>query len=357
MLVRMRRIASRPDSVDYPGPIGFVDGCIGVWRREAAPGKLFTASRRYSVAAASTRDVAPNERVDYWTAVVNTFHGRMVCEFPRREDFSGTAVRQRTETYQVLEWISDEVRYHRTRRCISSFPDGDYRLVFPTAGNMILRGHGNVIHLGPGSAVVTTMAEQFELWQSPRSTALIMTLPCHDIELRLPSANFRSTEVDLTTGLGRVISMMIGGLVHEREHLNGQQFDEICYRLTELLCMAVQGDDRPTSPAHLSEVEAAIRRYVRAHAADSQLDGRTIANALGWSVRQIQLALQQSGTTPHRLIKEERLRLAMYRLRSPEHSHHTVTQIASQLGFSSLSSFSTAFRERFGSSPSSFRDT
>ncbi len=94
-----------------------------------------------------------------------------------------------------------------------------------------------------------------------------------------------------------------------------------------------------------------VRRYVREHAADPGLTGTSMAHALGWSLRQIQLALQRAGTTPRDLIREERLRLVRERLQCGDCEHLTITDLAFTSGFSSASALSTAFRQRYGVSP------
>lgn len=100
-----------------------------------------------------------------------------------------------------------------------------------------------------------------------------------------------------------------------------------------------------------------VRRYVRDHVADPHLTGTAVAHALGWSLRQIQLALQKAGTTPRELIREERLRLVRDRLLCAECDHMTITDLAYSVGFSSASALSTAFRRRYGVSPREMRQS
>ena len=147
---------------------------------------------------------------------------------------------------------------------------------------------------------------------------------------------------------------MVKDVHAERERLSPRQFDVVCDRIVELLRVLAE-DDRPGAPGHLAEVESLVRRHVRAHAADPRLNGAAVARELGWSLRQVQLALQQAGTTPRELIREERLRLVRDRLHSPRHQHMTITELAHSSGFSSASALSTAFRRRYGISPRELR--
>jgi AraC-like DNA-binding protein len=79
-----------------------------------------------------------------------------------------------------------------------------------------------------------------------------------------------------------------------------------------------------------------------------------IARAAGVSVRTLQnLFAQQLGQTPTSYLKHERLDRARSDLAdAPEGSGITVTDTALRWGFTHLGRFATAYRSRFGESPS-----
>ncbi|WP_063821030.1 helix-turn-helix transcriptional regulator [Nocardia araoensis] len=312
-------------------------------------------SASYIIDSADTREVEPGQGADYWAATIDAYQGRMSYGFRHRDDFRGSIVRQRSSNYQLTGWKTDAIVYARTDRDIRVAADPDYRFLFSDSGQLHLQVRESHACLEPNTALLTTVAEPFKMSPQPGMAGFAFTVPYRDIERRLGPTPPQIVRIDFTVGLGRVVGDLSRALFQERETLTQAHFDAVCETLVELLCMLAVGDDRPTAPSHLSEVAAMVRRYVRRHAADPTLDGRAIAGALGWSLRQIQLALQQTGTTPRQLIKEERLRLAKERLQSPVYRDYTITQLAYQLGFSSVSAFSNAFREQFGHPPSDFR--
>ncbi|MBF6351201.1 helix-turn-helix domain-containing protein [Nocardia flavorosea] len=308
----------------------------------------------YIVDSTNTQDVEEGEQVDYWVHIIDDYQCALTFEGGRRRTFRAHAERQRTSSYQLVAWRSDESRYRRSPRNIRHDPDHDYRLMFPARGALQLSTPDIDATFGTGWAAVAPMSEPFRLGQDATTVALGLTIPRNEVDRRLDSDRPIITGIDLRSGLGRVVREMITGLFTERHNLTGPQFDAICDRAVELLCLLETGDT-PTERPHLAELEAGIRRYVREHADDPTLDGHAVAHALGWSLRQVQLALQQSGTTPRRLIKEERLARAMEYLRNPGYRDMTVTELAHRLGFSSVSAFSSSFRERYGRAPSSIR--
>lgn len=307
------------------------------------------------VESVTTDDVAGCDRAEYWNEVVSSYHRRMDHVVAQRQDFVGRTTRRRTAVYQLVEWESDAVTYRRTAGHVRADSDDDYRLLLLGAGQITLHALGRSTDLRPGTACVMTMDSPFVFAHEHRIRALVMTVPRQEVDRGLACRAPITQQLDLTSGLGRVLGDLVTALSQEQNALTDLQFDAVSHRLVELLCMLVAGDDRPTAPGHLAEVEAAVRRYVREHADSADLSGAAIAHALGWSLRQVQLALQHAGTTPRDLIREERLQLAYTRLQSPACARWSVTALAHALGFSSVSAFSTAFRQRFGSSPREIR--
>ncbi len=309
----------------------------------------------YVVDSVTTQDVPSRERADFWSERVTSYQCRMHYGYPHTDDFHAGTVRQRTDTYQLVTWWSDTITYTRTADQVRHDPDEDYRLLLPVAGELVLRQDDQELRLVPGAGCLLTFAAPFEILQDAFTRAFIMSIPAQEVNGRLNRASPLAMGLDLTSGLGRVVGAILTGLHEERDILTRVQFDAVADRLVELLCMLAAGDDRPTAPGHLADVERAVRRYAREHAADPDLTGATMARALGWSLRQVQLALRHAGTTPRELIREERLRLVRDRLRVPAYRHMTITELAYTSGFASSSALSTAFRQRFGVCPREMR--
>ncbi|MET9898726.1 helix-turn-helix domain-containing protein [Streptomyces sp. NPDC006446] len=311
----------------------------------------------YLVETRSTGAVEPRERADFWSEHIGSYQSRMGYRFGRPDNFRGETVRQRTGTYQLVKFRSDEIEYSRTARQVREDPDGNYRLLLPLTGEIVLRQDGQEARLTPGTGTLVSFGSPFECLQDASTQAFILTIPAREVDGPLNRKSPLATGLDLTRGLGRVVGSMLDGLYAERDDLSDSQFDAVSDRVVELLCMLATGDDRPDGARHLTGVETVVRRHVREHAADPGLTGTSMARALGWSLRQVQLALQHAGTTPRDLIREERLRLVRERLRCGDCEHLTITDLAYASGFSSASALSTAFRQRFGVSPREMRNS
>lgn len=311
---------------------------------------------RFVRESATTDTVPAGERAEFWTELLCSYHCRMSCDVAPVPRFRGHTVREWTNTYQIVGWRQQgEVSIRRTQAQIRQDADDDYRFFLPLNDHAIIRRDGVEVLIDARSGALTTANRTFSVTFGDSYRGLVMTIPWQEVHGRLGASPPAVAGVDAATGLGRVVRDMAVGLVRERDRLQRTEFDAVGDRLTELLCMLAVGDDRPDAPGHLADVEAMVRRYVREHAGDAGLSGSSVARAVGWSLRKVQLTLHQAGTTLRDVIREERLRLARERLGSPAYQHRSISAIALGTGFSSGSALSTAFRQRYGITPRDYR--
>lgn len=319
-------------------------------------GSVVVSGSSVYVENATTSSVAPRDRADYWSELVNSYQRRLGYTFPQGGDFNGRTTLRRTSNYQIVGWESDAVTYYRTAGHVRGDSDDDFRLLLPITGNVDLRQAGGHSRLPSGVGCLVSLNRPFAFSLGDHSKGLLMTIPRREVDHRMGRRTFEqtATATDLNSGLGKIVVQLAASLFAEGNSLSQRQFDTISSHLVELLCMHILGD-QPTGSRHLADVEAAVRQHIRAHAGDPDLTRAAISRDLGWSVRQIQLALQHSGTTLRELIKEERLQVAYSRLRNPAYRDLSISDIAMSLGFSSASAFSTAFRHRFDATPRDIR--
>jgi len=118
-------------------------------------------------------------------------------------------------------------------------------------------------------------------------------------------------------------------------------------RLVRLLEM--EPSDATPDPPQLQRALAFIGREDPA-----ELRVQAIADALGLSRTHLhQLFVRNLGFSPKRYLQERRLKKAA---EAVSDSNRSMTEIALELGFASSQHFATAFRTRFGRTPSQFRE-
>lgn len=100
-------------------------------------------------------------------------------------------------------------------------------------------------------------------------------------------------------------------------------------------------------------VSALVKQYQSAIPADTPSDLGTMAKMLNSSPRTLKRRLREEGTSFTKILAESRASLAQELMRDKS---LTLTDIAEQLGFSDLSSFSQAFKRWRGVSPRAYRN-
>ena len=86
---------------------------------------------------------------------------------------------------------------------------------------------------------------------------------------------------------------------------------------------------------------------------DEPLDLETLAAQSCYSPYHFhRVFLERYGVTPHQMLHARRMQRAAHLL---QHSSLSITEICLEVGFSSLGSFSSAFRRHFGQSPRAFQ--
>ncbi|GAB0107862.1 hypothetical protein JMUB6875_68630 [Nocardia sp. JMUB6875] len=287
-----------------------------------------------------------------WSELTNTFVP-MEHRYLYTRSWRSTLTCQQSGQYSLLRWDEPEGRIaHRTRGNVKCVPADDfYWLVVPDRSVFGVRWTDDAdaaVRVPQGRAMVMGLDQECRL--RPGATAYAMQIPRTEIDHALPPAGPMRTFLDLDTGLGRVVNSMIRSAHGERDRLSELEFNAVCDRISELLCLLLTGDLRP-QPDHRTETMEAVRRYVRETVGTGDVRLPAVAAALGWSPRQLRLALQQGGTTYRDLRREESLRAARTMLERPD---PPIAEVAARCGFTATW-FSAAFKDRFGETPREFR--
>ncbi|NKY37562.1 AraC family transcriptional regulator [Nocardia speluncae] len=303
----------------------------------------------YSVGEADTSAVPAGSSADFWAEHVCRNQGTLQFCFSDAPTFRGSMSIQGDADYLLIDVCSDDIVYTRTRKDIRRDDDAGLRLAVPTTGVLGLRQDDRAVRVRPGQAAVVTKTRPADFRQPRGTRARVLSMPAGALPLDPGSG---PAVIDLELGLGPVVAGMVGGLVEQRAALDGQGFAAACDMIVELLGLCL----RPTGNAAttLGAIDIAVRDFVRRNAAQPELTPAVIAHSLGWSLRQIQLALHTTGTTPSRLIRTERLARA-HRLLRRGSADRTIADIAHASGFRSLSVFGAAFKARYGCTPHEVR--
>jgi AraC-like DNA-binding protein len=297
----------------------------------------------YLTGGTHTHRVAARERTGLWRRHVTDNHGSLDFSFVDPDTFSGGTKVQRCGDLQLVEFWSEPVRYDRRSTAADRDSDDSLRLLLPLSGDLVVSGPSADKRLRPGLAAAVSMAAGFGLEQPKPARALVLTLPSRLWDGPPP----RDPVVwELGHGRGAVFGATLREVAAQRAHLDAGSFVQAC-ECAAMLLTGLAGCD--------AGLVAQARAVARQHADDIEFTPAALAQRLGWSLRSIQLALRQAGTTPAELIRTQRLERAADRLRHPDWRARTISHVAHASGFGSLSAFNAAFRAHFGCTPADLR--
>jgi AraC-like DNA-binding protein len=289
--------------------------------------------------------------VSAWRDAFVGLHGASRITVTDGGPWTGRLEWQRSQAYSIALCGGIQEDFNRDTRHIRADPRGTCELLVPVTGTARVEQGPSAGEIGPGFLALCDADRPVAFGHGEDFLSVALIVPRQEIDRRDPAAARNPQVLGGVSGLGRVIRQMVIALQEEREEFSETTFDSTCEHLLDLVCLAADGATDSAPAQQRATVEAEIRRYVRRHAGDHDLNVAGIARALGWSTRYIQDVLQAADTTSRDLIRAERLHLARTRLASANWAGHSIAQITYSCGFGSHASFSTAFRQEFGMTP------
>lgn len=115
--------------------------------------------------------------------------------------------------------------------------------------------------------------------------------------------------------------------------------------------------DMPSPTRLRQHHQQQVRRYVREHLTDPALCAEMIARGVGLSTSYVFELFANEPTTLMRWVRQERLARCQRELAAPQLRHRSIGQLAYAWGFGDLTHFSRAFRDQYGVSPRSYRQS
>ncbi|KAA0121847.1 helix-turn-helix domain-containing protein [Methylobacterium sp. P1-11] len=188
--------------------------------------------------------------------------------------------------------------------------------------------------------------------------SLYLELPRERLEKVLgPARLFTTMTVGAILGATSLARTFFLDLIKNRHQLS----PDTALRMSEIgidlivACLAERISQEAPRPIHGTLLVQRAKVYVEANLGDPALDPRQLAVAMGVSLRRLQELFHERGQHISDWIWERRLALAANRLADRYFLHLPVGTVAYGCGFSTQSHFCRRFKDRFGSTPTEYR--
>jgi AraC family transcriptional regulator, positive regulator of tynA and feaB len=272
--------------------------------------------------------------------------------------FFGQIERIELGDVEIASVITDPEWARRETCHISKDSFSYYLFVFAGSGVVNFRQFQRECALRPNHVTLLDSSEPYRYWHNERVSSL---------NLRIPSGLLRSRLVDpsrycgnafpASTGVGRIVADLLTTLAREASDCPEATAAIIANNLVDLIASLFETD--AGNPISAQTARWAILKrcmvYINSHFSDPSLSPRTLADAMGVSVRYVHKAFEGFDRSIGEYLLDIRLEKSRAWLLRPDRSMLSIKQIAFGCGFQNQSHFSTSFKSKFGLTPAELR--
>jgi AraC-like DNA-binding protein len=301
----------------------------------------------------------PGDRRQGWQALIAELYAHLDIDIPAQEDFFGRICRSLLGDLELTEVRADSESARRTARHIAQDRRESYLYLLVRSGEINVVQFNRDCTIGAGDYTLVHLNSPYLFRHKQRVEKL---------GIKIPAAMLQSRESQLSPhcAVARRAGGGIAGLAASYANSlckeGGALSNEVAYglsRTTSELLSLLFGSAQPSALPDETAVRAALRRrcqaYIDARWADSQLDPRSIAAALGISVRYLHRCFEASETSVMEYLRAQRLRRCYADLSNPSWDRFPIMEIALRNGFRNVCHFNEAFRAQFGVAPRKLR--
>lgn len=242
------------------------------------------------------------------------------------------------------------------RHLNNSLYNGGGHLVFHLmqSGECQLSHRNRTADVRAGDIGMCLSEEHYELDIPTRHDCLIVEMSSERMERKVQNIrDLAGVRLGREVPSIRMLSTFVSNLWDEIERgMTEELAAPYCDVIVDIMAQAIreQGEvSAPTDRGLFDQMTAAVlSRY-----ADDHLTPNDIAIELGVSLRTLQMVAARHGTTPSRLLNEQRMITAARTLKT--RLDLSITTISYQVGFNDSAYFSRRFQEFFGVNPSHYR--
>jgi AraC-like DNA-binding protein len=307
----------------------------------------------------STAAVDKKNRFAFWSDLVCDVFVRLDCRSPVERDFNATMHYGSLEWLRVVEAESDAIEGIRSRRQISKGHEDDLLVSLQIHGTTLLVQDSREALLQPADFALYDSERPYRLQMSEGTHLVCLQFPRTQLSSRLgPTTPFVARTVYGGSGVSGLFVQLTRSLPKKLSEIGGSISPAVADQVLDFLTLSLSdGDSRiPALASGRAVALARLKRVVRAHLRDPDLDPARAAGPARMSQRHANRLLAHEGSSLERFILAERLTSCRAALQDRKLDQRTISEIAFARGFNDSSHFSRSFKKHFGMSPKECRE-
>ncbi|GAA4241555.1 helix-turn-helix domain-containing protein [Actinomadura meridiana] len=303
------------------------------------------------ISQASTRDVDPRERIEFWEDYNRRALVGLSCSSYSERGLLATQANFQLGDVRLAEISGNAHAVERTPQVARSTPKDSVFATLLVKGEAVFLHENGCLAATAGDLVVYDTRRPYLFGFSSSMRQFLVDIP-------------RDMFVEECVPGGVPGPMLFGrGTAREgelvvalRSVLENPGPDVARGAVLDLIGMlATERSGGRAAPASYQTQLIVAEDYIERHLHDPCLTPGQVAGVMGVSVRHLGRIFESAGSTPARHILERRLQHAHDDLTAPGAADTTIADIAYRRGFSSQAHFARHFRARFGRTPSETR--
>jgi AraC-like DNA-binding protein len=303
----------------------------------------------------ATLGIAPSHRLAFWNELVGRTYGGTFVNAPD-PNFSAEMWRWTVGDLSMIRPRSEPSRVGRRPDLVT----GEERVVLhlQRRGTSIHRQRGREAALNAGDFALCSADRGYDIDLPTRHEMLVVEFPRRLLAARVGDleAHFAKRISGASPG-GRIFHDFLLSLWQQGDQSDAdpEWQSGVSVVFFDLVAMAMRGSDMAAQNMPGSALRNRLVGLVDSRLSDPELRTTAIADELHVSPRTVQNVFAAMGTTPGGYVLERRLCRAAEVL--TENPGASITTVAYDLGFNDSAYFTRCFRQKFGTTPSSWRNT
>lgn len=307
----------------------------------------------------STDEVRAGSRFDFWHEVICSAFVRLEAEsLPDDQPFSAHIDTADLGPLTLSRVEASQHAVKRSPRLIADEPRDEVLLSIQLKGTAIIDQDDRQAVLGAGDFALYDATRPYQLTMPNCFEMLVLQFERQFLMERCPSPEIL-TAIPMRNNSS--VTAPVSAFLRSLEPLTLGDSDTAISRqlaTSALDLLGVALADQVEASTHGSEKTRHFLRactYINAYADDPALTPGRIANAVGVSLRHLHQLFREHDVSVNKYLINRRLARCRDDLLSAERTSLTVTEIAMNHGFKTVSHFSRSFSETYGQSPTDMR--
>ena len=305
----------------------------------------------------STDQVAPSERVGFWSDWINRLFCGLKSDVYDDTDFSGRMATLRAGDIVLTRLEASRHRVLRSPSLVRASEVGYLKIVAPWVGCAGVEQKGREAWVTPDQWSIYDTTDSYAVANPVRVEHLIVMVPKQRlVERGLQIDPLMARRLGGSGGVARLALETMRSAYRELPGMSEQAATSVGDAITQFVHLSMLDlAGIGTAVTQREALRERIKQHVTEHLGDAALSVDSIALALNCSRRQLYNAFAEEPDGVAGYILRRRLEACRRSFDDRGNDRRSITDIALGFGFSNMAHFSRVFRAHLGLPPSDYR--